>query len=143
MGSESPNRGRNVVIVMVILIIVGSFSLTYFMHVSSRQVVRALDSDNPAKVSDSLLLLRDRRDPAGIAKAKELLKSDNTDVWTSAALYLGVMGKKESIPYLVKALNGASDEDAHEMAMDLAEMTGRDYGNNYDAWEAWLKTGKP
>src|SRR5208282_6872030 len=102
MGNDSPQRGRIVVIVMAVIMIAGAASLTYFMHVSSDELVRNLDSSDADKIGDSLILLKDRRDPAGITKAKMLLQSDVADVWTHAALYLGAMGKVESIPYLVK-----------------------------------------
>ncbi len=137
MGSDSPQRGRIVVIVMAIIMIVGAVSLTWFMHVSSDELVGNLDSANPDKVGDSLILLKDRRDPAGVAKAKALLNSDVADVWTNAAMYLGAMGKAESIPYLVKALRTADPQDGHEISVDLTMMTGRDFGGNFEDWRGW------
>src|SRR5579863_6444897 len=104
MGNDPPQRGRIVVIVMVVLMIGGSIALTYFMHKSSTQLVTNLDSPDSDKVGYSLEILKDRRDPAGIAKAKDLLQNNNPDIWQRAALYLGAMGKAESIPYLIKTL---------------------------------------
>jgi hypothetical protein len=143
MGSDSPQRGRIVVIAMAVIMIVGAVSLTYFMHVSSDELVRNLDSTNPDKVGDSLILLKDRRDPAGIAKAKMLLQSDVADIWTRAALYLGAMGKAESIPYLVKALRTADPQEGHEISVDLTMMTGRDFGGNYQDWRGWWLSKNP
>jgi hypothetical protein len=137
MGNDSPQRGRVVVIVMAVIMIAGAASLTYFMHVSSDELVGNLDSSDADKVGDSLILLKDRRDPAGIAKAKMLLRSDVADVWTNAALYLGAMGKAESIPYLVKALRTADGQTGHEISVDLTMMTGGDFGSNYQDWRAW------
>src|SRR5580704_8569358 len=137
MGSDSPKRGPIVVIVMAFMAIVGAASLTYFMHVSSTELVGNLDSKDPDKVDDSLILLKDRRDPVGITKAKALLNSDVADVWTHAALYLGAMGKAESIPYLVKALRTADPEEGHEIAVDLTTMTGEDFGGRYEEWRGW------
>jgi len=137
MGNDSPERGRIVVIVMAVMMIAGAVSLTWFMHVSSDELVGNLNSSNPDKVGDSLILLKDRRDPAGITKAKALLQSDVADVWTHAALYLGAMGKAESIPYLVKALRTADGQTGHEISVDLTMMTGRDFGGNYEDWRAW------
>jgi len=143
MGDDSPERGRIVVIVMAVMMIGGAACLTYFMHVSSEELVGNLDSNNPDKVGDSLILLKDRRDPAGIGKAKILLKSDVADVWTNAALYLGVMGKAESIPYLVKALRTADPQAGHEISVDLTTMTGRDFGGNYEDWRGWWLSRNP
>jgi hypothetical protein len=137
MGSDSPQHGRIVVLVMAVIMIVGAVSLTWVMHVSSGELVGNLDSTNPDKVSDSLILLKDRRDPAGITKAKTLLSSGIADVWTNAALYLGAMGKAESIPYLVKALRTADPQDGHEISVDLTMMTGQDFGVKYEDWRGW------
>jgi hypothetical protein len=137
MGSDSPQRGPIVVIVMAVMAIAGAACLTYFMHVSSDELVGNLDSTSPDKVGDSLILLKDRRDPAGITKAKTLLNSDVADIWTNAALYLGAMGKAESIPYLVKALRTADPQDGHEISVDLTMMTGQDFGVKYEDWRAW------
>ena len=143
MGDDSRQRGPIVVLVMAVIMIAGAVSLTWFMHVSSGELVRNLDSSNQDKVGDSLILLKDRRDPAGIAKAKTLLNSDVADVWTNAALYLGAMGKAESIPYLVKALQTADPQDAHEISVDLTMMTGRDFGTNFKDWRQWWLSKNP
>jgi HEAT repeat protein len=107
------------------------------MHVSSTELVRNLNSNDPEKVGDSLSLLKDRRDPAGIERAKALLKSGDVDVWANAALYLGAMGKSESIPYLVNALRISDAQEGHEISIDLTTMTGRDFGTRYEDWNAW------
>jgi hypothetical protein len=143
MGDDSRQRGPIVVIVMAVIMVAGAVSLTWFMHVSSNELVRNLDSSNQDKVGDSLILLKDRRDPAGIARAKALLNSDAADVWTNAALYLGVMGKAESIPYLIKALRAADPEEGHEISVDLTMMTGQDFGTNFKDWHEWWLSKNP
>jgi hypothetical protein len=143
MANDPPKRGPLAVMVMGAIIIVGAISLTWVMYVSSAELVKNLDSNNPDKVSDSLVLLKDRREPSGIAKAKRLLKSDVPDVWTNAALYLGAMGKAESIPYLIKALRTADAQDQHEISIDLTAMTGNDFGNQFDDWHAWWLKKNP
>jgi len=137
MDNNSPQRGRIVVIAMVVLMLGGSAALTYFMHRSSTQLVASLDSSDPDKVSSGLESLKNRRDPAGINKAKDLLKSDNPDIWQSAALYLGAMGKGESIPYLIKTLQTAQGPELHEISVDLTTLTGRDFGTHFDDWQKW------
>jgi hypothetical protein len=137
MGNDPPQRGRIVVIAMSVLMVGGSIVLTYFMHKSSTQLVTNLDSPNSDKVGYSLEILKDRRDPAAIAKAKELLQNNNPDIWQGAALYLGAMGKAESIPYLIKTLQTAEGPELHEISVDLTTMTGRDFGTHYDDWQKW------
>jgi len=143
MGDDSRQRGPLVVIVMAVIMVAGAVSLTWFMHVSSGELVRNLDSNNPDKVGDSLILLKDRRDPAGIAKAKILLNSVVADVRTNAALYLGAMGKSESIPYLIKALRAADPQDGHEISVDLTMMTGQDFGPSFKDWHDWWLSRNP
>ena len=98
-----------------------------------------MDASDPDTVSYSLSILKARKDPAGIAKATKLLSSGNEDVWTGAAMYLGAMGKAQSIPYLIRALKDAVDPDAREISMDLTMMTGEDFGTKYSDWDGWWK----
>jgi hypothetical protein len=137
MSDRSTHNSRRAVVVMVLLILIGSVAMTFYMHRSSRQLVQSLDNPNPETVGYSLTLLKQRKDPEGIAKATELLKSPNKDVQTEAALYLGAMGKSQSIPYLINALNGAEDADAREISVDLTMLTGEDFGTKYNEWNAW------
>jgi hypothetical protein len=138
MASDRAKRNsRLAVVVMIVLILLGSASMTYYMHRSSRQLVQSLDSPNPETVGYSLTLLKQRRDPEGIFKATDLLNSPSKDVQTEAALYLGAMGKSQSVPYLINALNGADAPDAREISVDLTMMTGEDFGTKYNDWNAW------
>jgi hypothetical protein len=143
MANEPPQRGKLVVTVMVVIMIGVATALTYFMHVSSAELVGNLNSSDPDRVGDSLILLKDRRDPAGIAKARDLLQSQVPDVWTHAALYLGAMGKADSIPYLVKALRSSDEQMAHEISVDLTTMTGQDFGGHYEDWRRWWDGKNP
>jgi hypothetical protein len=141
MGNESRKRGPIVVAVMCIMMVTIAGGLTYFMHVSSAELVRNLDSPDAQKVGDSLINLHDRRDPAGIYKATELLKSDSTDIWPNATLYLGAMGKSQSIPYLIKAMQTNDPQYGREISVDLTTMTGMDFGEDFEQWRRWW-TGK-
>ena len=143
MGNESRKRGPLVVGVMCILMVTIASGLTYFMHVTSDELVRNLDSSDPEKVGDALINLHDRKDPAGIAKATELLKSESPDVWPNAALYLGAMGKSQSIPYLIKALQTDDPQYSREISVDLTTMTGMDFGGDFEAWKKWWMEKNP
>jgi hypothetical protein len=143
MSDRVSRHSRRAVVVMIVLILVGSVSMTYYMHRSSRRLVESLDSQNLDTVCYSLTLLKQRRDPEGIAKAIDLLNSSSKDVQTEAALYLGAMGKSQSIPYLINALNGAEDQDAREISVDLTMLTGEDFGTKYNDWNAWWMARHP
>jgi hypothetical protein len=141
--SAAQRHSRLAVKVMAIIILIGAVSMTYLIHRSSQQLIASLDSPDPDTVTYSLLILKQRRDPAGIAKADTLLQSPSTDVQTNAATYLGAMGKSESIPYLINALKTVDESDAHEISVDLTMMTGVDFGGRYDPWNHWWQSKHP
>jgi HEAT repeat protein len=136
--TQNDRSSRVTVIVMMVVMIGGAIVLTYFMHVRSAELVRNLDAADPDKVSDSLVLLKDRRDPDGIGKATRLLSSDNHDVWINAALYVGAMEKEISVPYLIKALRSADDRQADEIQSDLRSITGESLGGANAGRKWWL-----
>ena len=138
MGNDPPQRGRIVVIGMVVIMIVGSALLTWAMHVPTARHLHDLDSTDPNIVSYSLVILKDRHDPAGIAKAETLLKSDDAQIRMNAARYLGAMGKPEAVPYLIQALSLADTDQALEMMDELTHLTGKPFGNDANAWTDWL-----
>jgi HEAT repeat protein len=137
MDNDSPQRGRIVVIVMVAIMILGSVLLTWAMHVPTARHLRDLDSTDPNVVSYSLVILKDRHDPAGIAKAEALLNSGDAQIRMNAARYLGAMGKPEAAPYLIQALPLADTEQALEMMDELTHLTGKPFGNDAKAWTDW------
>lgn len=142
MASNS-RRSRFVVIAMVILAIVGSILLTKAIHVSTAEHLRHLDSTDPDTVAYSLVILTDRRDPAGIEKAESLVKSDNPRIWMDAAIYLGAMGKPEAVPYLIKALPQADLDQGIEIVQELTQLTGKPFGNDVKGWEDWWGSQGP
>ncbi|MGA2439671.1 MAG: HEAT repeat domain-containing protein [Tepidisphaeraceae bacterium] len=137
MANDSPQRGRIVVIVMAVIMIAGSVLLTWALHVPTARHLRDLDSADPNVVSYSLVILKDRHDPAGIAKAEALLKSDDEQIRMNAARYLGAMGKPEAVPYLIQALSLADTDQALEMLDELTHLTGKPFGNDAKAWTDW------
>ena len=139
MGNEPPQRGRIVAIVMFTVMIVGSVLLTWAMHVPTARHLRDLDSTDPNVVSYSLVILKDRHDPAGIAKAETLLKSDDEQIRMNAARYLAAMGKPEAVPYLIQALPLADTDQAIEMLDELTHLTGKPFGNDAKAWADWWR----
>jgi len=142
MGNDPPQRGRIVVIVMVAIMIVGSVLLTWAMHVPTARHLRDLDSTDPNVVSYSLVILKDRRDPAGIAKAEALLTSGDAQIRMNAARYLGAMGKPEAVPYLIQALPLADTDQAIEMLDELTHLTGKPFGNDVKAWTDWWSASR-
>jgi len=137
MGNDSPRRSRIVVIVMAVIMVAGSVLLTWALHVPTARHLRDLDSADPNVESYSLVILKDRHDPAGIDKAETLLKSGDGQIRMNAARYLGAMGKTEAVPYLIQALSLADTDQALEMMDELTHLTGKPFGNDAKAWTDW------
>jgi hypothetical protein len=142
MASDPGRRSRMVVIAMIVVAIGGSALLAYFMHASSAELVRRLASDDPDVVSDSLILLKDRRDPEGLDKAATLLESDSADVRTNAAIYLGAMQKPNSIPYLIQAMGDVEDDRKNEIVSELSAITGQSF-RDAKSWRDWWHVQHP
>ncbi len=137
MGSDRAWRSRVKVIFLIIVGIGGAATLSYFMHARSSELARDLDSPDPSVVNDGLIALKDRGDPAGMDKATALLKSDNTDTRIDAAIYLGELGKKDSVPYLIKAMREVEDDRKDEIVSELTSITGQSFGRNANGWRDW------
>jgi hypothetical protein len=142
MANDS-RRGRIVVIAIVISAIALAIVLTKVIHVSSAEYVRHLDSNDPDTVAYALVILKDRDDPAGIDKTETLVKSDNPQIWINAAIYLGAMGKPESLPYLIKALLQADLDQGIQIVQQLKQFTGKPFENDVNAWESWWSSEHP
>ncbi len=146
MANDPAQRGRwgRLTVWLVLALAVGlSAALAYLMHRRNVELVRALDSPDPEIVIDSLIDLKDRSNPAGVNKATTLLNSDNPDVRLNAALYLGSLGKPNSVPYLIEALGDVKDDQKDEIVSDLTQITGKSFGRNESAWENWWANTHP
>jgi hypothetical protein len=96
-----------------------------------------LDSDDPDLVRESLAHLRDRKDPIAIKRAVELLQSTDDYIWLNAAEYVGVCGRQEAVPYLIKALRHTAWRADNETAQTLLALTGQPFGTNFSQWHEW------
>jgi hypothetical protein len=111
--------------------------------VKAESLVANLDSTDHDLVMTSLGILADRADPAGRAKAKDLLESEDNYIWFNAALYLGSIGEAEAIPYLVKGLKHPARRSHDEVVALLESMTDQAFGKNQEKWIEWWKTEHP
>ena len=103
----------------------------------SSQLARNLESSDTNLVIDSLSILEDCRDPIAIQKALQLLGSSDDYVWLNAALYLGAVGRVESIPYLIKAFRHTAWRADAETLSDLQHLTGQNFPPNFGKWTNW------
>ena len=97
-------------------------------------------NEDPAVVRESLAVLEDRADPAGISRAQPLLDSDDPYVWLNAALYIGSFGRAEAVPYLIKGLRHRAWQAHAECAADLAAITHQHFGTSFPKWREWWLT---
>lgn len=112
-------------------------------NADSEELVEALSSENDQKVMTAFGILEDRRDPAGVQKAKELLEIDNKYIWFNATLYLGSLERKEAVPYLIKGLKHPASKAHKDASIYLQKITGKSFGTNYEKWLDWWEKTHP
>jgi len=98
----------------------------------SQDLVSCLSNNGRDLVVTALSVLKDRRDPAGKEKARELLKSEDSYVRLNAALYLGALGGEQAVPCLIRALSHPAWRAHEEAAAHLRAITGQDFGTDYE-----------
>ncbi|HEY1921177.1 MAG TPA: HEAT repeat domain-containing protein [Tepidisphaeraceae bacterium] len=143
MASDPARLSKIIVIAMIIVAVGGAATLSYFMHARSTELAQGLDSPDPDVVNDNLIALKDRHDPIGMKKATSLLQSDNTETRVNAAIYLGALDKKDSVPYLIKAMREVEDDRKDEIVSELAAITGQAFGRNANGWRDWWLADHP
>lgn len=110
---------------------------------SSKAVARNLNASSGDIVCDSFYVLTKRKDPVAVDRALVLVKSNDAYTWLNAALYLGACGKVESVPYLIKALRHAAWRSKPEEVLYLHNLTGKDFGDDFEKWKAWWEQTHP
>jgi hypothetical protein len=105
--------------------------------ISSSNYARNLDSKDPDLVRESLAHLTDRRDPIAVTRAVGLLQSTDDYIWLNAAHYVGVCGRQEAVPYLIKALRHTAWRADNATAQYLRQLTGQDFGTDFPRWQQW------
>jgi hypothetical protein len=105
--------------------------------------VRILHSGNPDLVGQSLAHLAERQNPAGVPRAIDLLQSSDDYIWISAAHYLGVCGRQEAVPYLIKSLRHTAWRADPRAGQSLRQLTGQEYGPDFAPWQEWWQRRHP
>jgi hypothetical protein len=130
-------------VIGVVWLVPRSMLLTTFVEQMAPGVIpassyeRNLDSNNPDLVRESLSHLADRKDPVAVARAVQLLQSTDDYIWLNAAHYTGVCGRREAVPYLIKALRHTAWRADNQTAQYLRNLTGQDFGSNFARWQEW------
>jgi HEAT repeat protein len=104
---------------------------------------RHLHSKDPAVVRESLYYLAQHKNPAGVDRAIPLLDHPDPYVWLNAALYLGVCGRAEATPYLIKALRHSAVLADKDTVACLQDNTGENFGSNFIRWQQWWLAQNP
>ena len=107
---------------------------------SSTFLASELQSNDPEAIMHGLHFLSNRKHPAGVPQALELLKTSDDYVWLNAATYLAVCGRQESIPYLIKAIRHTAWRGKDERLHMLRHLTGQRFGNDFDVWLNWWES---
>jgi hypothetical protein len=149
----------SVLAVVVVLVGVGLYALwdhatrselgmTFLSFISpslmpTNRLVQNIQGSDPDLRRESLAILTDRKDPAGLSAALPLLKSDDAYVWFNAALYLGSLNRQEAVPFLIKGLRHYASRAHQDCANDLSAITGQNFGTDFQKWRDWLEKTHP
>ena len=82
------------------------------------------------------------KDPRAVEPLIQALKDDDSNVREKAAWALGWIGDKRAVEPLIQALK---DEDSNvrlRAACALREITGKDFGMDYNKWNEWWQKNK-
>lgn len=82
-------------------------------------------------------ILQDRKSDAAIQEGLRDIQSEDGYVWMNAASYLGSRGRKEAVPYLIKALRHTAWRSDDERVELLRQLTGERFGNSFEDWLNW------
>lgn len=151
---STPNvmRTFHVLILLVLTVLVAAvvgravphsiFLSSFVEHLLPRVIpagsyARNLDSSDPDLVRESLAHLTSRKDPIAVPQAIPLLSSKDDYIWLNAAHYLGVCGKQEAVPYLIKALRHTAWRADAERVEILQALTGQSFGHDFARWQQW------
>jgi hypothetical protein len=89
-------------------------------------------------------ILADRRSNIAIETALKDIHNPDPYVWLNAALYLGRFNRKESVPYIIKALQHTGWAKPEKYVVTLQRITGQKIGNDFKKWQEWyLSTPDP
>lgn len=140
--STRRRTGPIIAVLLFLLMLLGTALVLWMIHVTSAELVRDLDSPDTQTVSESLDVLTNRHDPAGLQKAADLLHAHDSAVWLSAALYLGSFGKTESVPYLIRGLRLTSPAHSR-ITPELTALTAQSFPDTYAPWHRWWVASHP
>jgi hypothetical protein len=143
MSPNGTRFGPFLVVLLLLLMGTGTWLILHLIYVKSPELIRDLSSPDPDVVHDSLVVLKDRHDPAGIDTAIPLLEDPRPDVWQPAALYLAAFGKSEAIPYLIRSLQKPDVTHPEEIVSDLRRLTGKTLDTKFEDWHSWWMQGHP
>lgn len=101
-------------------------------------VVPSLYESEPAIRASVAKLLGDIGDPEATPELIEVLEFDDSDRarW-EAAWSLGRIGDEQAIPALIEALNDTSEDVRWFSSWSLRNLTGEEFGPDYDVWADW------
>jgi len=141
-------------IVIIVVIAAGSVAECYDMpmlfcnrlfpfYPDSRALTRNVEDGTGNIVYDSLNILTQRKDPMAVYFEIDMLQSDDDYEWLNAAIYLGACGRKEAVPYLIKALRHTALRSHDQEAGYLTALTSQNFGTDFGKWKTWWETTHP
>ncbi|MSP83724.1 MAG: HEAT repeat domain-containing protein [Alphaproteobacteria bacterium] len=103
-------------------------------------LIVALDVADPILKPFIARVLGDLGDPVALPALIQALEDSEHDVRWQAAWSLGRLGDPQAVEPLIAALDDRDQDVRWFAAWSLAEITGEQFGDDTEAWLAWLAT---
>ena len=117
-----------------------AFSFVSFSHpnlLTDERLLENLESNDDDVILETLAFLHRSQNFQFIELSIPFLESDNEYVWLNAAHYLGVCGRQEAVPYLIKGLRHTAFRADEESVDLLRKLTGQEFDANFGEWYRW------
>lgn len=148
---------KKLLIILIMILLIGGFYAVRYVFAkidsfaeqdlgfkTSPDLVRIIEKKGSlSEVYSAYSVLRKRNNPIAVSVALKDMHSDDAYLWLNASEYLGVLGRKESIPYLIKALRHTAWRADEEHVTSLEKMTGQTFGTNFSEWKSWWTSLHP
>jgi HEAT repeat protein len=116
----------------------------YPTQLAGAVLTAGIEDNEPTVRTAACQAWADRKDDESVRILSKTLASDtNIDVRLASARALGEIGRPAAVPTLVMALDDSNPALQLRAVRSLESITGKDYGNDFDAWRALAQGRQP
>jgi HEAT repeat protein len=139
-------NGQNVrTLITVSILLILSLSISLFVYAENDQVdtvIQNLNSGNRDLRLIAVWTLRKVKDPRALEALINALKHEDLHVREKAAEALGEIKDPKAIEPLISVLKDKGETVPEIAAKALQNITGKDFGQDYDKWLKWWEKNK-